>query len=477
MSAPCKQITTSQLRPHFHDGMSIMFGGFMGIGTPDGLVQALLDAGVKDLTLIGNDTALVNTGVGVLVANHRVKKVIASHIGTNAETGRQMIAGELEVDLVPQGTLAERIRCGGAGLGAVLTQTGLGTLVAEGKTKVSLDGTDYLVEPALHADLAIIKAHRADDRGNLVYERAARNFNPLAAMAADYVIAEVDELVAAGTLDPELVVTPGIHVDALVLAKADGSPRGGTASPQSARCVPPHPRAVSGPSPDLAPGMDAKNLIAWRVAQEMRDGDVVNLGIGLPTLVPNHLPAGITITLQSENGFLGLGPLTGEPLPGLVNAGGQPCGMIPGGAFFDSALSFAIIRGGHVDVTVLGGLQVDQEGNLANWMVPGKMVPGMGGAMDLVSGARTVIVAMEHNTRDGGPKLLKRCSLPLTAAGKVTAIVTELAMFRFLDGVLTLTETAPGVTVETIRARTEAAFAVSPGCMEMAGLAAGVQHG
>ena len=213
--------------------------------------------------------------------------------------------------------------------------------------------------------------------------------------------------------------------------------------------------------------MDAKNLIAWRVAQEMKDGDVVNLGIGLPTLVPNYLPADITITLQSENGFLGLGPLTGEALPDLVNAGGQPCGMVPGGAYFDSAMSFAIIRGGHVDVTVLGGLQVDQEGSLANWMVPGKMVPGMGGAMDLVSGARTVIVAMEHTTRDGGAKILKRCNLPLTAAGKVTAIVTELAFFRFIKGVLTLTETAPGVTVETIRARTEAAFTVSPDCREM----------
>jgi acetate CoA/acetoacetate CoA-transferase beta subunit len=199
----------------------------------------------------------------------------------------------------------------------------------------------------------------------------------------------------------------------------------------------------------------------------MKDGDVVNLGIGLPTLVPNYLPADITITLQSENGFLGLGPLTGAPLPNLVNAGGQPCGMVPGGAFFDSAMSFAIIRGGHVDVTVLGGLQVDQEGSLANWMVPGKMVPGMGGAMDLVSGARTVIVAMEHATRDGGAKILKRCTLPLTAAGKVTAIITEMAVFRFIKGVLTLTETAPGVTVEAIRARTEADFKVSADCREM----------
>jgi acetate CoA/acetoacetate CoA-transferase beta subunit len=213
--------------------------------------------------------------------------------------------------------------------------------------------------------------------------------------------------------------------------------------------------------------MDAKNLIACRVAQELKDGDVVNLGIGLPTLIPDYLPEGVHITLQSENGFLGLGPLVGDPLPDLVNAGGKPCGMVPGTAFFDSAMSFAIIRGGHVDVTVLGGLEVDQHGNLANWMVPGKMVPGMGGAMDLVTGAKNVIVAMEHATKSGGAKILKRCSLPLTAAGKVSSIVTELAVFRFIGGQLVLTETAPGVTLEQVRAKTEAEFVVSPQCCEM----------
>ena len=213
--------------------------------------------------------------------------------------------------------------------------------------------------------------------------------------------------------------------------------------------------------------MDAKTLIASRVAQELKDGDVVNLGIGLPTLIPNYLPPGINITLQSENGFLGMGPLTGEPDPDLVNAGGKPCGILPGASFFDSAMSFAIIRGGHVDVTVLGGLQVDQEANLANWMVPGKMIPGMGGAMDLVTGARTVIVAMEHATKDGGAKILKRCQLPLTAAKKVSAIATELAFFRFTDGQLVLTEIAPGVTLEEIHRKTEAEFVVCPQCRTM----------
>lgn len=214
--------------------------------------------------------------------------------------------------------------------------------------------------------------------------------------------------------------------------------------------------------------MDAKSVIACRVAQELRDGDVVNLGIGTPTLVPRYLPPGVQVTLQSENGFVGMGPLQGEPQPGVVNAGGQPCGLVPGAAFFDSAMSFALIRGGHVDLTVLGGLEVDQRGNLANWMVPGKMVPGMGGAMDLVTGAKRVIVAMEHCTRNGGPKILELCQLPLTACNCVDMIVTEMAVFRRDDEGLVLEELGPGVSEDEVRRSTAAAYRVSPTLREMA---------
>ena len=218
MSTPCKRMTHADLRPKLKDGMSIMFGGFLAVGTPLGIVQEILDAGIKDLTIIGNDTATPDSGIGRLIAAKRVKKVVASHIGTNAETGRQMIAKELDVELVPQGTLAERIRCGGSGLGGVLTPTGVGTIVEEGKTKLSFDGVEYLVERGLRADLAILKAHIADEKGNLVYQRAARNFNPLMALAADYVVVEADRIVAAGEIDPDLVMTPGVLVDALILS-------------------------------------------------------------------------------------------------------------------------------------------------------------------------------------------------------------------------------------------------------------------
>ena len=205
-----------------------------------------------------------------------------------------------------------------------------------------------------------------------------------------------------------------------------------------------------------------REVIVKRVAQELKDGDLVNLGIGMPTLVANYIPEGIDILLHSENGFIGLGP---NPEPGkedldIVNAGGLPASVVPGGAFFDSAMSFTIIRGGHLDVTVLGALQVDQEGNLANWMIPGKMVPGMGGAMDLVAGARKVIISMEH-TAKGAPKILKKCNLPLTAAGEVDLIVTDMAVIEVTPKGLLLTELAPETTLEEVISATEAELIIS----------------
>lgn len=203
--------------------------------------------------------------------------------------------------------------------------------------------------------------------------------------------------------------------------------------------------------------------IVKRIAQELPDGALVNLGIGMPTLVGNHIPPGRTIILQSENGFTGLGPAPekGSENPAIVNAGGLPVTIIPGGAFFDSAMSFGIIRGGHVDYTVLGALEVDMEGNLASYMIPGKMVPGMGGAMDLVAGARNVIIAMEHVNKKGEPKILKKCSLPLTAVGEVDLIVTDMAFIRVTKKGLVLEEIAEDTTVEDVIKATDAPLHVA----------------
>ncbi|MCT4632139.1 MAG: 3-oxoacid CoA-transferase subunit B [Firmicutes bacterium] len=209
---------------------------------------------------------------------------------------------------------------------------------------------------------------------------------------------------------------------------------------------------------------EMKNTIARRVAKELKDGDVVNLGIGLPTLVANFIPSEYDIMLHSENGFIGLGkaPEEGQEKSHIVNAGGQAVTIKDDGAFFDSSMSFSIIRGGHLDVTVLGALQVDEKGNLANWMIPGKMVPGMGGAMDLVAGAKKVIVAMEH-TAKGNPKILKECNLPLTGAGKVDMIITEKCVLKVTDNGLELVEVMDGSSVEDVIEATEANIIVPEG--------------
>ncbi len=202
------------------DGMTVMIGGFLAVGTPEGLIDELLESGVRDLVVIGNDTGFIDKGIGRLAAAGRCREVIVSHVGTNPETGKQMHSGELKVTLVPQGTLAEQIRAGGAGLGGILTPTGIGTVVAEGKQVIEVGGKEYLLELPLRADVALIKAHQADEKGNLVYRRSARNFNPLMAKAAEVVIAEVDEIVPVGSLDPDAVVTPGLLVDVLVTGGA-----------------------------------------------------------------------------------------------------------------------------------------------------------------------------------------------------------------------------------------------------------------
>ena len=433
-----KTISLEQAVAMIPDGASLMIGGFVAVGTPERIMDEIVRQGKRNLTVIANDTGTPEKGIGKLIVAKLVRKLIASHIGLNPETQRQMNAGELEVELVPQGTLVERIRCGGYGLGGVLTPTGVGTMVEDGKQKIEVSGKPYLLETALRADFALIQLISCGLSGQ-------------------------SELCAHG---PELQPR-----------YCHGGGHRHRQRRQHRACRRDLARSHRDAGPDcrlrhhqrMRSAMEPQTIIARRIGRELSEGMLVNLGIGIPTLVASFVPEGVSVFFESENGLIGTGapPELGMAHPTLTDAGGKPVTALPGASTFDSAMSFGLIRGGHVDLTVLGGLQVDQAGRLANWMIPGKMVPGMGGAMDLVTGAKRVIVAMQHAAK-GKSKIVKQCTLPLTSARPVDLVVTDLAVIAFPNGRATLLETAPSVTVADVIKSTEGELVIPDHVPEMA---------
>ncbi|KAL3118349.1 hypothetical protein niasHT_002693 [Heterodera trifolii] len=469
------------------NGATILFGGFGPCGIPEHLIAALADRGVNQLTCISNSPGTDNYGLGLLLKRKQIRKLVSSYVGENEEFARQYLGGELELEFSPQGTLAERIRAGGAGIPAFYTPTGYATMIQEGgapakysvaengKIEISSDPKEtrtfgsvhYVLEHAIRADYAIIKAWKADDIGNLVFRGTTDNFNGPMCKAAKCTIVEVEELVKAGELEPEHIHVPSVYThrivhggknyrkpfEKLVIRDEYGNT---TVEKQLAN---------NKNGDENSNGQKAREVIARRAAMEFEDGMYVNLGIGIPTLCPSYISdKSIKVCIHAENGMLGVGqyPMAGEQDPDYVNAGKESITYNPGASVFGSDESFAMIRGGHIDLTMLGGLQVSMRGDLANWMIPGKMLKGMGGAMDLVSapGSR-VVVLMEHSAKDGKHKILENCTLPLTGKEVVSRIITEMAVFDVGHEGLTLIEIHENYSIEDIKNATGCNFKIS----------------
>jgi len=455
------------------DGATLCVGGFGLCGIPENLLDALKKKGVKDLTAVSNNAGVDDFGLGLLLQSRQIKRMISSYVGENKLFEELYLSGQLEVELTPQGTLAERLRAGGAGIPAFFTRTAFGTAVHEGSNVIKygpggakagtveilsepreardFDGKGYVMERAIVGDFSIVKAWKADERGNLVWKGTARNFNPDCARAGKVCIAEVEEIVPVGALSPEEIHLPGIYVHRVVQGQG-------------------YQKRIE--KRTISSGGEIKvdkrrELIIRRAAKELSDGMYVNLGIGMPTLVSNYLEPGVRIELQSENGLLGIGPYPteGEVDPDLINAGKETVTMIPGSSLFSSSESFGMIRGSKVDVTILGAMEVAANGDLANWIIPGKMVKGMGGAMDLVSSNSKVLVVMEHVAKGNKHKLKKSCDLPLTGKRVVDRCITDLAVFDFAtEGAEvppTLAEIAPDTTVDAVKEATGFDFVVA----------------
>ncbi|MDP6782704.1 MAG: 3-oxoacid CoA-transferase [Dehalococcoidia bacterium] len=444
------------------DGATILIGGFGGSGTPFNLLNALIRKGARKLTVVSNSSAQW----WPLVESGQVSRIISGFTNNPrrsvvTDTVNKLVLEEkLRVETVPHGTLEERLRAAAMGIAAFFTTAGVGTDIEKGKRKEVFGSQEYLLEHALHADFALVKGWKGDRWGNIVCRLGAGNRNIIMAAAGKTTIAEVEEVVELGTLEPNRIEIPGVFVQRVIRA------------PKVTVWL--HQEAIDKEMPPDKVVRDtlglSRELIAMRAAQELEDGMVVNLGFGLPTQVCNFIPAGREVILHSQQGTFGYGPIvTDEGMwdIDLVNASGQPVTLVPGASFSDFATSFGMIRGGHLDATVLGAYQVSESGDLANWQLPGKKVGGIGGAMELALGARRVIIVMEHTGPQGEPKIVRECTYPLTARRVVNTIITNLACIEVTPSGLLLKETAPGISVQQVKGLTGPPLLLSPELKEM----------
>ncbi|MBE3556115.1 MAG: 3-oxoacid CoA-transferase subunit B [Firmicutes bacterium] len=429
---------------------------------PSDLIRALCDQGTQSLTIICNVLGVGPLSPQILAENHQIRHLIAAFstlAGVHSAAEEQIARGKMSFELVPQGTLVERLRAAGAGLPAFYTPVGVGTPVAEGKEARTFKGRTYLLEKALKPDYAFVRAQMADTLGNAAFFGGSQNFGPSFAKAARITIVEADTIVAAGEIPPDRVDLPGIFVDRVVASHV-----GLAITPEmvAQMTIGKENRPTDQPRTYLGKPALTREMMAFKAAQLLKDGTYVNLGIGIPTLVSDFL-FDRDIILHAENGILGYGPIQAMETadPDLYNAGGQLVSLQPGASFFDSVAAFEMARGGHVQTVLLGGFQVDAEGNLANWTMPEMAGGGVGGAMDLVAGGSEILVIMEHTDKNGQPKLLRRCTYPLTGQRCVQTVVTDLAVVRIDPAGMLVEEIAPGFSVEEIQSLTEAPLRVS----------------
>ncbi|MBV8718941.1 MAG: 3-oxoacid CoA-transferase subunit A [Chloroflexi bacterium] len=429
------------------DGASIAISGFgLSSGVPNSLLAAAAEQGAKDLCLVANG---VGGAAAKLIENNQVSKLIVSFTARpNIESAaaEKAAAGHLTYEMVPQGTLVERLRAGGAGLGGIFTPTGVSTPIANDKEVRFFDGKAFIFEPAIKVDYAFVCAYRADRLGNCEFRGSAQHFNPSFAKGARIAIVEVDEIVEPGAIDPHRVGLPGSFV-ARVVKRTIQPDRSALAR---FRRAPDSARTYNGKS------AWTRHQMAEKAASLLPEPGYVNLGLGIPTLVANYLK-GRDILLHGENGILGYGPPAAEDQVDwyVHDAGGNYVTERPGVAYFDSVTAFEMVRSGKIDVVVLGAYQVDEAGNVANWSTPEQVGGGIGGAMDMVAGGATVMILMEHRDSRDRAKLVRSCTYPLTGAGCVSIVVTDLAVLRRRDGRFVIEDVAPGFTEEEVAALTE----------------------
>ncbi|RFU27839.1 hypothetical protein B7463_g8487, partial [Scytalidium lignicola] len=453
-------------------GDTLLVGGFGLSGVPSSLINALRDQPqLKNFTVVSNNAGMPGIGLGQLLETRQISKMIASFIGENKVFEKMYLSGELDLELVPQGTMAEKCASGAAGVPAFYTPAGYGTYVQTGEIPIryNKDGTvalkskpkevrefsgkAYIMEESIFGDVALVRVHRADRMGNCQFRSAQNNFNEAMAKNAKYTIVEADQIVEVGEIKPNDIHIQGVYVDAVIQSTEPKEIEKTTFRKEEDD----HKDAS-------APPATPRERIIRRAAFELKDGMCVNLGIGIPLAAPAYLPSDIEIVIQSENGILGMGryPRPGEEDPDLINPGKETVTLNTGASLFGSHESFGMIRAGKVDLTMLGGLQVSTYGDLANYMLPGK-VKGIGGAMDLVANPTKtkVVVTMEHTDKKGNAKILKECTFPLTGQRCVSRIITDIAVFDCTPEGLVLKELLDSVSIEELKSKTESPFTVA----------------